>query len=284
MVRAALVAYRTKELAHWTLQYTSGLRADEGWQRAWSALIPRAGQHLALLGNCCSVATRRRTAQTAEFLRRCSATWDTVSIVPGPRELSSEKGAPYYEQLDALRSLALDSSDGRANVRLLDQGELPFHEQNLVLLGTGGWTAFHPHTMQVMPADSIWYSPSERLTQDHMATWHNEDWAWMKGRHDWWALHQPTVRRILLTYSLCTDSLVSTKELESATRPMTIPYASNRWIYEAGSIPKPYAWLCGAGKGTVTGMLQGRLFVGVNAADPGNSNYSPTKLLSVALA
>jgi hypothetical protein len=117
-----------------------------------------------------------------------------------------------------------------------------------------------------------------------MATWHNEDWEWMKGRHDWWALHQPAVQRILLTYSLCTDSLVSTKERESATRPMTIPYASNRWMFESGSTPKPYAWLCGAGKGSVTGMLQGRLFVGVNAADVGNSNYSPAKLLSVALA
>jgi hypothetical protein len=200
--------------------------------------------------------------------------------------LASEKGVPYYEQLDALRALALDSSDGRANVRLLDQGELPFRDQDIVVLGTGGWTAIHPHTMQVIPSETIWNTPEERLLPDHLATWHNEDWAWMNERHSWWALHHPSVRRILLTHSLCTDSLVSTHEREyAAARPMTIPYASNRWMFEAGSaVPKPYAWLCGAGKGSVTGMLQGRLFIGVNAADPGNSNYSPAKVLSVVLA
>jgi hypothetical protein len=283
MLRASIAAHRAKELSHWTLQYASGLAADEGWQRAWSALLPRAGQHLALLGNCCSVATTRRAAQTDEFLRRCSATWDTVSIVPGPRELSSEKDVPYYEQLDALRNAALESSDGRANVRVFDQGELPFRDQDIVVLGAGGWTAFHPHTMQAMPHEPIWYTPSQRLRPEHLAEWHTDDWDWMKGRHDWWAMHNPSVRRILLTYSLSTDSLVSTREREAAIRPMTIPYASNRWIFDSPHTPKPYAWLCGAGKGTVSGMVQGRFFIGVNAADASNPNYCPAKLLSVTI-
>lgn len=285
MLRAAIRAEKAYEASHWTLQYVSGLLADEGWHRAWSALIPRAGQHLALLGNCCSVATELRATQTEEFLRRCSATWDTVSIVPGPRELSSESGAPYYDQLDRLRELAKTASAGMANIHIMDQGELPFFEQGVILFGAGGWTAIHPHTMQGMPSEPIWYTPSQRLTTDHLATWHNEDWDWMYARHNWWAMHHPNMKRILCTYSLCTHHLISTEEREMAIYPMTFPYATNKWILNHPHIPYPYAWLCGAGKGSVSGNLVRNIFhIAVNSADPNNTNYLPNRILAVPLA
>ena len=274
-----------KRTSHWSLQFASGLYADLGWRAAWSALTPGAGQHLALLGNCCSVATGAQRAETAEFLRRAAATWESVYIVPGPRELAAggEGGAPFYKQLDELRALAQEVSTEWENVHIMDQGEVVIRNKDITVLGATGWTAAGAD------AEPIWKGEGQQISKEDIATWHNEDMAWLQERNTWWGMHHPEVRKVILTHHLCMESLVGGGGGgDGGGRPtVCMPLASVAPILGHLHPRAPYAWLGGAGAGAVSGMSRHTFLAtnGLRAEEGGAVNrlYLPNRCMEIPL-
>jgi hypothetical protein len=270
--------------SHWSLQFASGLHADLGWRAAWSALIPGRGQHLALLGNCCSVATREQRAETAEFLRRAAATWETVFLVPGPRELAAEKngGPPFYEQLDELRGLAKEVSAEWENLYIMDQCEVAVRNKDITVLGATGWTAGGSTGIE-----PIWKGVGQRISKEDIATWHEEDMAWLRERNAWWGVNYPEVRKVILTHDLCVESLIGGRGVGGpAAAPHVMPIHSVAPILGHLTPRAPYAWLCGGGS-AVSGMSHDTFLAtnGLRSEEGGAANplYLPNRCLEIPL-
>jgi hypothetical protein len=278
----ALRQFKLRSSSHWSLQFASGLYADLGWRAAWSALIPRAGQHIALLGNCCSVATRAQRAETEEFLRRTAAMWETVYLVPGPRELAAGKegGPPFYEQLHELRAVAKGVSAEWENIYIMDQGEVAIRNKDITVLGATGWTT---DGNAVAGGEPIWKGVGQGITKEDIATWHGEDMAWLRERNAWWGIHHPDVRKVILTHDLCTDSLLGAVSSNRKCMPIT----SVAPILGHLSPRAPYAWLCGAGGSAVSGMSRHTFLAtnGLRAEEGGAMNrfYLPNRCLEIPL-
>lgn len=138
----------TAGIKHWKLQYASSLYAHKDWKRAWGHLTPGQGNALALLGNCCSVATPTEREYSIKFLRECSKAWDTVYVVPGPHELSSGAetgmGNPFFTQLDTLKGVMKDASGKRENVYFMQHGEHSLLNKDIVVLSATAWTGDAP--------------------------------------------------------------------------------------------------------------------------------------------
>jgi hypothetical protein len=243
-------------LKHWKLQYASSLYAHKDWKRAWGYLTPGQGHSLALLGNCCSVATPTEREYSIKFLRECSKAWQTVYVVPGPHELSStaNTGQPFFTQLDTLKGMMKDASGKRENVYLMQHGEHSIPNKDIVVLSATAWTGDVP--FQKEDGRAIYKLPSETATEGMFAAWHQEDIGWLQRRCDWWGTHHPDVRKIVLThyhpYFLSNDErdTLNITTVWGGLLGRPFPYA-------------PFAWLSGANNVNASGIL-GRTFLAAN--------------------
>jgi hypothetical protein len=285
----------------WSLQYSSGLYADHNWRAAWSALVPGAAPALALLGNCGSAASPEKAANTFEFLRRCSNTWERVFWVFGPHEYSSDSGAVFTTQRDTLQRVVQEAAGENANIVILDQDDYEIPGENVVLLGATAWT--DGLMLKKMPKGSIerthlWaFEDGRKKTFDaeRIKGWHEDDMDWVRGSTDAWRLRRPEVRQILLTHSLCSGALLGRGRIPYETCQRAILDLMSGWTTERPmKNPSVSAWLCGAGAGSVSGMLRAigggphRVFCAANTcwASPGgwrNPNYLPDRRLEVAV-
>jgi hypothetical protein len=270
--RATLATYRRLQATHWSLQYASGLFADKGWRRAWSALVPGAGQTLALLGNCCSVATDAQREESAEFLRRCSAAWQTVYLVPGPHEISSSEGAPFFKQIDALKGVVKKAAGAKENVYLMQHSEHTLLNKDIVVLAATGWTGAAP----CGETSTIWKLPGELATSGMFHAWHQEDLGWLRERNNWWGTHHPEVRKVILTHYH--PYFMGQQQV---AEDICLPIDSVRPILGLQPPYSPYTWLSGAGNIVASGMVR-HSFLAANSA-LNKQHYMADRRLEVPL-
>lgn len=268
-----LNSFKLRNRTHWGLQFASGLYADLGWRAAWSHLTPGAGQDLALLGNCCSVETSAQRLQTAEFLRRAAATWQTVYLVPGPRELagSNEEKQPFYEQLDELRAIAIEVSGEWNNIHIMDKGETVLRDKNIAVLGTTNLTTAG-EAWAGSCGGPIWKGDGQQMSKRDIKHWHYECLTWLHEKNTWWEIYDPEVRKVILTYDLWMDAPIG-----GGSSPIL------------DSLPprSAYAWLCGIDGANISGMSRQTLLAsnGLRFKEDGPMNrfYDPGRCLQIPL-
>lgn len=280
-------------LRPWSLQYASGLYADQGWRRAAAALTPGAGQHLALLGNCGSAATPKQAKETREFLRSCSAAWEKVFWVFGPHEFgSAEKGIVYTAQEDRLREAAAKFP----NVHIMNQSEHLLND-DVVLLGATGWSdlAFlrNERFPEGEPETTIYSSYGgyrKPLQPDTMRQWHEEDLEWLYLKANQWATYDHSIYKILLTHHLCSGWLLNRGGgVDTQKRAVldVMSHASAGDLLQSGLPMAPYAWLCGAGGSCASGIFNNTfaatntLYGKAGAGAVPNPNYMPDRCLTI---
>lgn len=269
----------------WGIQFMSGLHADQGWSRAWSAMEVKAPKapNLALLGNCGSVASPYQIEQTREFLLRCSATWKKIFWVPGPLELSSSrKGIVADQRYELLKLVSFVTARGGGGaVILLDQREYTFYKDNVVILGATGWPDLPGYTGTI-PSTSfegikLWTTdggaggqPRNLRTADIHA-WNAEDLNWIRERHDWWSTYDPDLQIIILTHHLCSTHLLSSgsgstpNEYKNLALGVMSDESTADILDPRTGLIQPAAWLCGATASSCTGLLGRGTFIGVNS-------------------
>lgn len=279
----------------WSLQYASNLYANRGWRPAWSALVPGAGNALALLGGCGSAATAAEAEETHEFLKRCSATWETVFYVPGPLELASapEVRLPFPTQEDAMVELAASAAAGRENIVWMNQGEWEDSTRGIVLLGATGWT--EAAGLDAVPrgteeGERLWSGGAEgveRVGLEQLREWHTEDMEWLTERLEWWGRRAPGRQVVALTHHLCSGRLLSFDLPRAAYKRMALDVMSVESTHRAFHARNLYAWLCGATGSCVSGYMgtQKGVFTSANSLHPcptlahPSPNYLPDRRL-----
>lgn len=267
----------------WSLQFMSGLYADQGWARAWSALAAsrRTAPNLALLGNCGSVATPLQKEQTTEFLLRCSAAWEKIFWVPGPHELASPSKELMVDQLHSLRQVAANvMKETGGTILILDKSEYACHADDVVLLGITGWPDLLGNgIMPLRPATSIeatrlWTAGgdtgghAQNIQPGDIQKWNAESLQWIRERISWWNAYRPGMRKVVLTHHLCTASLLSSglslAVYERASLDVMSDYSTADLLGNRAGV-SPTAWLCGATGSSCTGLLRNGTFIGVNS-------------------
>ena len=242
------------------LQYISGLFAP-GWRSVAAAVRPLPGVNaIALLGNCGSAKNSVASAATEELLRYCSDSWPRVFWIPGP----SEHAGPgtFYDSLERCRDIAAVASKPGGQIQVLNQTEIYDCDRDIVFLGTTGWTPM-ADVSEKGGIDSCsdvntWCTEKNALRPvraGDIRNWHRDDMLWLQGKTNWWSMHKPAVRIVVLTHHLCSPLLLGSGKNEELMRRFPsecIPMESSHPVLSSGGLT---AWLCGAGNRCVSGNV-----------------------------
>ena len=275
--------------AAWSLQYASNLRAWNNGTAAIFSVRPGAAPYLALLGNCLSTRTAEAEEESAKFLQYCSKEWDRIFIVPGPEELVCESGStPYWQRADCLAALAEEVG----NASIMNQNEVFFERENIVLLGASLWSDCYAMSDEVLPSGSpesrIYKTKGNPIQVDDIRDWSRDDFDWLQGAICEWSNASPTTDIVICSHTLSSIYLmdrvksltgVSGPELERL--PLDLPSSSAlEAVHDAGTLT---AWLSGAGGSCASGLFAG-VFCASNARWKGpalHPNFMPDRRLEL---
>lgn len=172
-----------------TLQLLSNLKLDMGHK-----ILPKAvATNVALLGNCLQV----ESPTFRDWMYRFSSHWKNVYIVPGPYELSSKTGTPYWKLQDQLYDVQREFP----NISIMNQLDIPLSKEKIVLFGTPLFqdTAFRHGLPCSNEEASIYAKKDQRIGTINLAQWHWEDKEWLKSRLCWYTRHSPDMKAVCLT-------------------------------------------------------------------------------------
>lgn len=250
------------------LQYASALFTHTigGLQITKELLKPaHNASALAILGNAGSFATDRACKNTSSFLNYCLEHWPKVIWIPGPLEYRGPKEHSFKDSLKKMKDIKMNLKDNGKYLHILDNGELYDINKNIVFLGSTGWPRIESDELHEMNTFEKEIRISESQTKfrssriKDVRLWNTEDMIWLKERANWWSLHHPTVRIIILTHYLCSPFLISlsTTNLKELQRAITLEYiGSPNKTQEILSTNTLYSWLCGASTGsTISGSI-----------------------------
>lgn len=157
----------------WSLQYASNLFVDIAKGSLSKRLHPVAPT-LALVGNVGQI----ESPATKDFLRYCSDSWKSVLLVPGPWDLSSFQGNPFYKQADRLT----DFTQSLKNVSVCEQAVVDVSGSYLSVLATGLFSdeAFRAQTALSSQYAHLYKLPGIPMSNLDVAEWHWSDKEWLK--------------------------------------------------------------------------------------------------------
>lgn len=171
------------------LQLLSNLRLDTR-----SKNLPKAlAKNVALLGNTLNV----ESPNFLTHLKEITSRWEHVYFVPGPYELSSKTGTPFWKQHDAL----FDAQRNVSNLSVMTQLDIHLPNEQIVLLGTPLFqdTSFRHGIACSEEERDIYMNRKQRIGTMQLAQWHWEDKEWLKNRLCWYTRNSPETRAICLT-------------------------------------------------------------------------------------
>lgn len=216
------------------LQYASNLFVDLHRQK-YDTLVRPACSTLALLGNL----GRPDSPKTYHFLKYCSSKWDKVLWVPGPHELTNLPGGRSTYREKTLDMLALSQS--LPNVTLMASGEMPFHKEKVLLLGTPLWTPLLLPLRAQPEFKSIYTSVDESgpipLCHHVRNVLHKEDLRFLAERSLFWKVVHADISIVYLTHTLPSPRLLSgsLREVTYARLPLDcrafpLPSSISAWL------------------------------------------------------
>lgn len=260
------------------LQYASNLFVDLHRQK-YSSLLTPACSTLALLGNI----GRPESPKTYHFLKYCSSNWDKVLWIPGPHELTNLPGgrSTYRDKASDLQALCYSLP----NTTLLASGEMPFHDEKIVLLGTPLWTPLSFPIRDQPEFKSIYTSVDEAgpipLCHHVRNALYKEDLRFLTERSLFWSIVHADLSLVYLTHTLPSPRLLSGSLKEETYRRLPMDCRAFPMV------PPITAWLGGAtgssGEATVDTIQ-----IGVNSLfeypfNPSlhSKTYDPKRILEI---
>ena len=139
------------------------------------------------------------------FVKQASELYRRVVLVQGNHE---PYGSTLEEATAAIRAIV-----GRyANVTLLDDEELVFAEQRLVVLGTRLWSHIPSGKQRVVQSMLNDYRAIRGFTPEHSSQLHAQHVAWLQGRLQHYKQQEGDAWRVVvLTHHLPSPELIATK-------------------------------------------------------------------------
>ena len=210
-------------MSSFKLQYASNLFVDLH-KLSFEKLVKPGCSKLALLGNI----GRSEHPKTYHFLQYCAKNWDTVYWIPGPHELTNPKEgkATMRDKLHSIYQLAKDTP----GVSLLDNQEVVFHKERIVLLGTPLWSHTTLPPKGQPEFSSIYTSVDEAgpipLCHHVRNKLHKQNCQFLAERSLFWQIVHPQINLIYLTHSLPSSLLLKSPISDEASRrlPLDLVY------------------------------------------------------------